>query len=132
VNFDTKLHEKCAQNQRLMSLKPNQNKVVRLYNAKNADEARAIRAGLGMYSVAKAIQSGADIHQIGRDNMAGIGQFGQGNVGIIDQHGNNHNASLTQNGNNNVYGIFQHGAGATSHVVQTGDYGAGIIVQYGW
>lgn len=102
------------------------------YNAKNAEEARAIRAGLAMYSVAKAIESGADIHQIGRDNMAGIGQFGQGNVGIIDQHGNNHTASLTQNGNNNAYGIFQHGAGAISHVVQTGDYGVGITVQYGW
>lgn len=101
-------------------------------NARNADEARAVKTGLFFYALAKHIDSGADISQFGNGNAAGIGQNGNGNVGYIDQQGNNHTATLAQNGNNNGYGIFQGGTGTNGHVSQNGNNGAGLLFQYAW
>ncbi len=102
------------------------------FNASNANESRDVNTFLAFYSIAKQLDSGANIRQYGNGNAAGIGQFGSGNFGVIDQQGNGHNATLAQNGNNNSYGIFQAGTGTNGHVSQNGNNGAGLLFQYGW
>ncbi|NOX41026.1 MAG: curlin [Alphaproteobacteria bacterium] len=102
------------------------------FNARNAEEARGVRTILALYSISKAIDSGANISQSGNNNAAGIGQFGRGNFGVIEQQGNGHNATLSQRGNDNSYGIFQFGTGTSGQVSQTGNNGAGFLFQQGW
>lgn len=98
----------------------------------NADEANAIRAGLAIFAIAKALEGDASILQNGMGNAAAIGQNGDGNWGVVQQEGNGHTGTLSQNGDGNAYGIFQFGEGTDGHVNQTGDYGTGLLFQVGW
>lgn len=98
---------------------------------RNADEARAMRAGLGIYSIVNAVQNGG-IRQIGNGNSAGLGQNGSGNFGVVHQQGNGHNGTLTQNGDGNSYGLFQFGRNTSGHVAQNGNGGTGATFQFGW
>lgn len=102
------------------------------FDARNAQDARAIRTGLAMYSVLNDVKSNGHITQNGLNNLARLGQRGRGNVGVIHQEGANHDASLTQTGNRNSYGIFQLGDGASGHVEQTGNGRAGLLFQIGF
>ena len=101
-------------------------------NAKNADEANAIRAGLTLYKVAKDIEANGHITRNGINNIASLAQGGSGNIGIIHQEGNNHNGSIHQNGNNNSCGLFQFGDGANGHVNQNGNGQACLVFQAGY
>lgn len=101
-------------------------------NAKNADEARAIRHGLIFYNVMNDIKSNGHITQKGVNNLAALGQSGHGNIGVIHQDGNGHNASLSQNGNHNSCGIFQFGNGANGHVQQNGNGQGCLVLQAGF
>ena len=76
---------------------------------RNADEHRVMRAGLGIYALVNAVQSGS-IRQIGSGNSAG----------------------LAQNGNGNSYGLFQFGRNTSSNVTQNGNGGTGATFQFGW
>jgi len=100
--------------------------------AKNADEANAIRAGLAIYNVVNDIQTNGHITQNGVNNIASLAQGGSGNVGVIHQEGDNHDASLHQAGTNGSYGIFQVGDGANGHVHQGGNGEAGLLFQIGF
>ena len=100
--------------------------------AKNADEANAIRAGLTMYQIVNDIQTNGHISQNGINNVAALAQGGSGNTGVIHQEGNNHDASLQQAGTNNSYGVFQFGDGANGNVQQNGNGEAGLLFQIGF
>ena len=102
------------------------------YDAKNAEEAHAIRAGLTIYQVVNDIQTNGHISQNGANNLAALAQGGSGHVGIIHQEGNNHNGSIHQTGSNNGYGLFQFGTGANGHVQQHGNGEAGLTLQIGY
>lgn len=97
---------------------------------RNADEERAMRAGLAIYSIVNGVKSGS-IKQIGSGNSAGLAQNGTGNLGVVHQNGSGHNGTLTQNGNGNAHGLFQFGKNTNGHVVQNGG-GTGATVQWGW
>lgn len=101
-------------------------------NPRNADEARAMRAGLGIYALVRGANRAAEVNQRGNRNGAAIGQRGNRNRGVVHQEGNDHDASLRQSGNGNAYGIFQFGNGAGGHVTQRGTGGTGMLIQYGW
>ena len=96
----------------------------------SSDADHAIRAGLGIYAIAKGIKSGS-ISQNGFGNAAGLIQNGGGNLGIVHQEGNGHTGTLTQNGGGNAHGLFQFGKGATGHVTQFGGQ-SGATFQFGW
>lgn len=98
---------------------------------RNADEERAMRTGLVLYSIFNNVKSGGSIKQKGSGNAAGLAQHGSGNLGIVHQDGKGHNATLTQNGNGNAHGLFQFGRNTNGHVVQNG-YGTGATFQFGW
>ncbi len=100
--------------------------------AKNANEANAIRNGLAFYQVINDVKANGHITQNGLNNLAALGQSGSGHVGVIHQDGNNHDASLSQSGNDNAYGIFQVGNGASGHVSQSGSGEAGLLFQVGF
>ncbi|NKX45024.1 curlin [Roseicyclus persicicus] len=102
-------------------------------NAANPDEARAIRAGLTLYQIARGVESGAFVNQDGSYNGAAIRQVaGGGSVGIIHQEGNGHAATLDQQGYGQSHGIFQFGNGANANVVQTYHGQAGLTFQFGF
>lgn len=96
----------------------------------SGDAHRAIRAGLGIYALAKGIKSGS-ISQNGLGNAAGLIQNGAGNLGIIHQDGNGHTGTLTQTGGGNSHGLFQFGNGTTGHIRQSGGR-SGATFQFGW
>jgi minor curlin subunit len=102
------------------------------FDARNAEDAQAIRAGLTFYRIVKDVKANGHVSQNGINNLAALGQHGNGNVGIIHQDGNNHDASLNQTGNGNSYGVFQVGNGASGHVDQTGNGQAGLLFQIGF
>ncbi|WP_296762823.1 hypothetical protein [Sediminimonas sp.] len=99
---------------------------------RNADERRAMRAGLTLYALARHMEGDAVIRQRGDGNAAGIAQRGRGGLGIIEQDGDGHTATLSQNGDGQMYGIFQTGDGTTGHVGQRRDGDTGILIQHGW
>jgi len=102
-------------------------------NANNADEARAIRAGLALYQIAQGVESGAFVHQNGAFNGAALAQVaGGGSVGVIHQEGNGHAATLDQQGHGQAHGIFQFGNGANANVTQTGHGQTGLTFQFGF
>ncbi len=101
-------------------------------DARSADEARAIRSGLALYSIYNDVKSNGHVTQKGVNHLAGLAQRGRGNVGIIHQEGRGHDASLSQTGNRNSYGIFQFGDGASGHVKQSGNGQAGLLFQIGF
>ena len=74
------------------------------FDARNGDDANAIRTGLALYSIYNDVKSNGHVSQRGLNNMAALGQRGSGNVGIVHQDGNNHHGSLNHAGNNNSYG----------------------------
>lgn len=98
-------------------------------NARNAQEARALRTAVTLYSIHRDIRSGADVRQVGRNHAAGLTQSGGNNRGIIHQRGRNHSANLTQRGGNNAQVILQYGNGAHADVAQHGGQ-AGILLQF--
>lgn len=101
--------------------------------AGNADEARAIRAGLALYQIARGGEGGAVVHQDGSFNGAAIAQVaGAGSTGIIHQDGHGHAATLDQQGAGQTHGIFQFGRGATARVTQTRNGQAGLTFQFGF
>lgn len=102
-------------------------------NARSADEAQAIRAGLALYQIAQGVESGAFVHQDGSFNGAAIRQVaGGGSTGVIHQEGNGHAATLDQQGHGQAHGIFQFGNGANANVVQTRNGQAGLTFQFGF
>jgi minor curlin subunit len=102
------------------------------FTPSNPDEANAVRLGLALYAIGRAIEGDASVIQNGTGNAAGIGQFGNGNFGVIEQNGDGHAATLAQDGDNNAYGIFQFGTGTSGHVAQSGNGGTGLLFQAGW
>ena len=102
------------------------------FDARNADDANAIRTGLALYSIYSDVKAKGQITQKGTGNTAALMQRGKGNTGLIYQEGNRNNGSLTQTGNNNSYGIFQFGNGANGQVNQTGNGRAGLLFQVGY
>ncbi len=98
----------------------------------NTEEANAIRTGLAIFAIARALEGDASVLQNGNGNAAGIGQNGNGNWGVVQQEGNGHTGVLSQNGDGNAYGIFQFGEGTDGQVMQNGDYGTGLLFQFGW
>ncbi len=99
---------------------------------KNQDEAQAMRAGLAIYSLIKAVKGNGAINQHGFNNVAGIAQNGGGNFGVVHQEGDDHNGTLQQNGNHNSYGLFQFGKGTNGRVAQNGHGNIGATFQFGW
>ncbi len=97
----------------------------------NAEQAQAMRMGLGLYALTQGIRNGG-IRQIGNGNAAGLAQNGSGNLGVVHQQGDGHTGTLTQNGNGNACGLFQFGKNTDGHVTQNGDGGACATVQVGW
>lgn len=97
----------------------------------NADQDRAMRTGLAIYSIVNQVKGGAAVRQKGKNNSAGIAQNGKGNLGIVHQEGKGHNGTLTQNGNGNAHGLFQFGKNTNGHVTQNGG-GTGATFQFGW
>ena len=99
---------------------------------RNADEERAMRAGLAIYSIVNAVKGSGSIRQNGNGNAAGLAQNGGGNFGVVHQKGDGHNGTLTQNGHGNSYGLFQFGRNTNGHVTQTGNGRTGATFQFGW
>lgn len=100
-------------------------------NPSNADEANAIRLGLAIYQIARAVDSDAHVYQNGNGNGAAIGQSGGYNTGIVHQEGNGHHGTLAQNGCDS-YGIFQFGQGTNANVAQGNGCQTGMLFQFGW
>lgn len=99
---------------------------------RNADEDRAMRTGLALYSLFNNVKGSGSITQKGSGNAAGIAQDGRGNFGVVHQKGKGHNGTVTQTGNNNSYGLFQFGRNTNGHAVQNGHGGTGATFQFGW
>ncbi len=98
----------------------------------NADQDRAMRTGLAIYSLVKSVKGGGAVIQNGNGNAAGIAQHGRGNFGVVQQKGNGHDGSVSQHGNGNAYGLFQFGRNTGAHIAQRGNGGTGMTFQYGW
>ena len=98
----------------------------------NADQDKAMRTGLALYSIVQGIKAQGGITQNGNGNKAGVAQMGTGNQGIIHQEGDGHNGNVQQAGNNNAYGLFQFGKNTNSHVGQSGNGGTGATFVFGW
>jgi hypothetical protein len=102
------------------------------YTPNNPKDAKKLQAGLLIYQIYNAVQNGASIKQLGKNNAAGIAQYGIGNTGIIHQEGKGHSATLNQYGNGNSWGIFQFGKNTNADVYQYGNGGTGATFQFGW
>jgi hypothetical protein len=102
------------------------------YTPQSQKDAQKLQAGLLLYQIYNAVQNGASIKQIGKNNAAGIAQYGYGNTGIIHQDGKGHSATLNQYGNGNSWGIFQFGKNTNADVYQYGNGGTGATFQFGW
>jgi hypothetical protein len=102
------------------------------YTPNNQKDAKKLQTGLLLYQIYNAVQNGASIKQLGKNNAAGIAQYGSGNTGIIHQEGKGHSATLTQTGNGNSWGIFQFGKNTNADVYQYGNGGNGATFQFGW
>ncbi|MEO3385475.1 curlin [Mesorhizobium sp. CAU 1741] len=98
----------------------------------NADQERAMRAGLAIYSIVNSVKSGAAVRQNGHGNSAGVAQDGRGNFGVVHQDGNGHQGTVSQRGNGNAYGLFQFGRNTSGHVAQNGNGRTGATFQFGW
>jgi minor curlin subunit len=101
-------------------------------NPRNAQEAQALRVGLGLYALHKQVESDAHVSQQGNGNAAAIGQSGQGHRGIIEQDGDGHEATLDQSGRGHSCGIFQFGEGTRANVRQRGRGESCLVLQAGW
>lgn len=84
------------------------------YVAKNADEARLMRGGMAIYSLARDHEQNGKITNQGLGTAFGL-MTGQGNHGILEQHGNNHNGGMVLNGNS-ACALVQTGNGANNVV----------------
>ena len=102
------------------------------FEAKNQDQANAVKAGLFIYKLAKKKKGNAIVNQDGNGNAAGIAQSGSGHAGVVHQEGNGHTGTLNQCGNDNAFGLFQFGKNANANVKQCGDGEAGAAVQIGF
>ena len=97
----------------------------------SAEEEQAMRLGLGLISLAMALDSAANVAQNGTGNAAGIAQAGGDDFGLIVQDGANNTGTLNQGAGSNAYGIFQFGEGNDAAVAQSGG-DTGILIQLGW
>ncbi|MEM7068438.1 MAG: curlin [Pseudomonadota bacterium] len=102
------------------------------FNAKNEDEANAVKTGLFIYKLVKNKKGNAVVDQNGNGNAAGIAQDGSGHTGVVHQDGDGHTGTVTQCGNNNSFGLFQFGKNANGNVAQCGNGEAGAMVQIGF
>lgn len=102
------------------------------YQARTADEAAAIRAGLALYALHRDIDKNGHVTQQGINHAAGLYQRGPGHRGIIVQEGRDHTGSLTQTGRGHSFGLFQSGRGTTAHIEQQGQGRAGLLFLHGW
>jgi hypothetical protein len=102
------------------------------YIPQTQKDAHALQTGMTLYQIFNGMQNGANIKQLGINNLAGIGQHGYGNTGIIHQDGSGHAATLNQYGNGNSYGIFQFGKNTNTNVGQYGNGQTGATFQFGW
>lgn len=100
--------------------------------ARTADEAAALRAGLVLYTLHRDIKTNGHVTQQGINHAAGLFQTGPGHRGLIVQNGRDHTGSLTQTGAGHSFGLFQSGRGTTAHVVQQGRGAAGLLFVHGW
>ncbi|MCR9239590.1 MAG: curlin [Alphaproteobacteria bacterium] len=98
----------------------------------DAEQEKAMRAGLTIFGIVNGIKNGGHIGQNGNGNTAGLGQNGSGNLGIVHQEGDGHNGTVQQNGNNNAHGLFQFGENTDGHVAQNGNGETGATFQFGW
>lgn len=101
-------------------------------NARNADEAMALRFGLALYAMHQDVRSNGHVSQNGAHNAAGILQSGRGSQAIVHQEGDGHRGSVTQRGNNHAHGLFQFGRNTDAHVEQHGHGETGVTIVYGW
>jgi hypothetical protein len=102
------------------------------YIPQNQKQARAVQAGLLIYSIVNDVKGGASIRQTGKNNSGAIGQNGKGNLGIIHQEGRGHSGTLQQTGYGNAFGIFQFGKKTRADVNQAGNGNTGAVFQWGW
>jgi Curlin associated repeat len=96
------------------------------------EDARVVRDGLRLYSIARDLRNRAKVDQRGTGNGAAVSQSGSGNWSGIFQRGSGHSASVSQNGNNNAFGIFQFGRNQNTSAVQQGDGNVGLVFEGGW
>jgi major curlin subunit len=96
------------------------------------EDARVVRDGLRLYSIARDLRNRAKVDQRGTGNGAAISQSGSGNWSGIFQRGSGHSATVSQNGNNNALGVFQFGRNQNTSAVQQGDGNVGLVFEGGW
>jgi Curlin associated repeat len=96
------------------------------------EDARVVRDGLRLYSIARDLRNRAKVDQRGTGNGAAVSQSGSGNWSGIFQRGSGHSATVTQNGKNNAFGIFQFGRNQNTSAVQQGDGNVGLVFEGGW
>lgn len=96
------------------------------------EDARVVRDGLRLYSLARDLRNRAKVDQRGTGNGAAVSQSGSGNWSGIFQRGSGHSATVTQNGNNNSFGIFQFGRNQNTTAVQEGNGNVGLVFEGGW
>lgn len=101
-------------------------------NPSNAEQARLMQLGLGVYGLVNEIERNGGITQRGRNNSAGVAQNGRGNFGVVHQDGKGHQGSLEQNGHGNSYGLFQFGRNTNANVRQNGHGQSGLGFVFGW
>ena len=102
------------------------------FNARNADEARAVRNVLALYARHKDVRQNGRITQEGTGNAASLYQRGADHRGYVQQRGRGHDGSLTQTGRAHAYGLFQSGRGTSAQVTQSGRGRAGFAFVHGW
>ena len=93
---------------------------------------RTLQTWFALYQIFNGFRNGANVRQLGQNNLAGIGQYGNGNFGIIHQDGQGRSATLNQYGTGNSYGIFQFGKNTYANVNQSGYAQTGATFQFGW
>lgn len=98
-------------------------------NPRNADQALALRVGLGLYALRQDIRDNGHVTQRGVGHAAGIVQNGPGNQAIIHQRGCNHTGTVSQQGQGHAYGLFQIGCNGTHHAHQSGRGQTGVTIQ---
>ena len=96
------------------------------------EQANAIRAGLGLYSLISKSRNRAKVDQQGTGNGAAIAQNGRGNFAEVFQRGHGQSGTITQNGNDNALGLIQLGRRTTGSFTQNGNGKSGLVLQGGW
>ena len=92
-------------------------------------------SSIGVQTLSTAINTSANIQQVGNFNQATINQMGNNginqNIASIVQYNDYNQAQITQNGSGNDNSITQNGNGNQAEINVTGDYNKTQIVQTG-